>query len=120
MVAIPDVVTGSTAAAATLGPTAGPPADVAAPGARPLFPIEGAGPLDPLVGTGLSVPVDDGWAVAVDPSSAAASFWPCRERRFVVGDVADPGALLLPSPVTAAVSVPSPTEDPVAAAPAVE
>jgi hypothetical protein len=66
------------------------------------------------------MPVDDGWAGAVDPSSAAASFWPCRERWLVVGDVADPGALLLPSPVAAAVPVPSPAEDPVAAAPAVE
>ncbi|HEX4082461.1 MAG TPA: hypothetical protein VHX40_05795 [Acidimicrobiales bacterium] len=72
--AMPDVVTASAAATATLGTTAGAPAGVAAPVACPLFSIGVAGPLDPFVGTGPSVPVDDGWAVTVEPSSAAASF----------------------------------------------
>jgi hypothetical protein len=72
--AIPDVATASTAATATLGTAADTPAGVPAPVAGPLFPIEVAGPLDPLVGTGPSAPVDDGWTVAVDPSSAAVSF----------------------------------------------
>jgi hypothetical protein len=120
VVATPDAVAGPRMLPPTARSVAGPVAGVAvAVGGVPLT-IGVAGPSDPLVGTGLSAPVDDGWAVAVDRSSAAASFWPCRERWLVVGDVADPEALLLPSPVGAAVPVPSSPEDPVAAAPAVE
>jgi hypothetical protein len=120
VVATPDAIAGPRMLPPTARSVAGPVAGVAvAVGGVPLT-IGVAGPSDPLVGTGLSAPVDDGWAVAVDRSSAAASFWPCRERWLVVGDVADPEALLLPSPVGAAVPVPSSPEDPVAAAPAVE
>jgi hypothetical protein len=72
--AMPDAVAGSGMLPPTARSVAGPAAGVAVAVGRPRFPIEVAGPLDPLVGAGPSAPGADGWAVGVEPSSAAASF----------------------------------------------